>query len=322
MLAHHVIAAWLAIILDKTIGDPRWLPHPVRGFGFVIAKLDSLLNKNEYRRIKGVIAVSIVVVIAFLPAYYLVLFVYQFNELAGLIVETLLIFTTIAEKSLAQAGREVESPLQAGNLALAREKVSWIVGRDTDQLEESEVVRATVETIAENTSDGVTAPLFYAFIGGAPFALLYRAVNTCDSMLGYKNEKYLKFGWSSARLDDLLNLIPSRITGLLMVVSNFIYSKQSMKDCLRILFRDAKRHPSPNSGWCEAAVASLLQVQLGGRNTYKGQISERAKMGEPIDKLQVLHIDLSIMIMKRTVLVFMILLTIGVVWFDMAFTRS
>lgn len=322
VLLHHVLAAWLAILLDKWLGDPRWLPHPVRGFGFIIAKLDYLLNRNHYRNFKGIITWLIIAVIALLPSYYFVQYIYHFNELAGLVVEALLIFTTIAGKSLDQAGREVEMPLKANDIELARENVSWIVGRDTDHLEECEVVRATVETIAENTSDGVTAPLFYAFIGGAPLALLYRAVNTCDSMLGYKNEKYRQFGWASARLDDLFNLIPSRITGLMMIVSNFILLKQSLNDCLRVLTRDAKKHPSPNSGWCEAAMASLLKVQLGGINTYKGQISERARMGDPIVRLGVSHIHSSILIMHRTVLGFMILMTIGAVWIDIAFTWS
>lgn len=314
----QMIAAWLALFLDKWLGDPLWLPHPVKGFGYVIKKLDQYLNRGKFRKIKGLFAWLFIAVIVFIPAYFFIQFIKQMNEILAVIVEAVLIYTTIAEKDLARSGREVAVPLKSGNLPLAREKVGWIVGRDTDKLDEAEVVRATVETISENTSDGVTAPLFYAFLGGAPFALLYRVVNTCDSMLGYKNEKYGQFGWASAKLDDLFNWIPSRITGFLMVFSNIFASSSSLNTCLKMLLRDAKKHPSPNSGWCEAAAAALLQIQLGGRNTYKGVISERAKLGDPINRLQVFHIDLTIKMMKRTVLAFMIVLTIGVVLIDMA----
>lgn len=322
IVIHHAIAAWLALFLDKLLGDPLWLPHPVKGFGFVIARLDQYFNKGSFRKAKGILAWLIIAMLAFYPVYFFVDFIREINEILAIAAEALFIYTTIAEKDLARSGREVAEPLQSGNLLKAREKVGWIVGRDTEQLNEAEVVRATVETIAENTSDGITAPLFYAFLGGAPLALLYRAVNTCDSMLGYKNEKYSHFGWASAKLDDLFNLIPSRITGFLMIFSNIFSAKSPVTECLRILLRDAKKHPSPNSGWCEAAMASLLQVQLGGRNTYKGIVSERARMGDAVHRLQVFHIEEAIKVMKKTVLAFMVLCTIGVVLIDLAFTWS
>ncbi|HHY71662.1 MAG TPA: cobalamin biosynthesis protein CobD [Bacillus bacterium] len=310
----HTIAAWLALFLDKGLGDPRWLPHPVRGFGYVIKKLDHYLNRGNFRKGKGLLAWLIIAVIVFFPAFYFVQLVRQINEIAAIVVEAIFIYTTIAEKDLARAGMAVAVPLREGNLPPAREMVGWIVGRDTDKMDESEVVRATVETIAENTSDGITAPLFWAFLGGAPLALLYRVVNTCDSMLGYKNERYGEFGWASAKIDDLFNLIPSRITGFVMIFSNILFSKSSLSDCLCILLRDAKKHPSPNSGWCEAAMAGLLEIQLGGRNTYKGVVSERARMGEPIHRLAVFHIDEAIVTMKRTVFALMVLFTVGVIF--------
>lgn len=322
ILIQHIVAIWLAYFLDKGLGDPRWLPHPVRGFGLIINKLDHCFNKGSCKKCKGILAWFIIVVIVFLPTYYFVHYLHQVSDILAITVEAILIYTTIAENDLARAGLEVAKPLKSGNLSMAREKVGWIVGRDTDKLDEAEVVRATVETIAENTSDGITAPLFYAFVGGAPLALLYRVVNTCDSMLGYKNEKYHQFGWASAKMDDLFNLIPSRITGFLMVFSSFLSSKRQLKDCLHMMLRDAQRHPSPNSGWCEAAMAGLLQVQLGGRNTYKGVVSERARMGDPIHRLEVFHIDQSITVMKKTVLAFMILFTMGVVLIDMAVAWS
>jgi adenosylcobinamide-phosphate synthase len=195
-----------------------------------------------------------------------------------------------------------------------------IVGRDTEQLDEGEIVRGTVETVAENTSDGVTAPLFWGFIGGAPLAMVYRAINTCDSMVGYKNERYSEFGWASARLDDVINWIPSRLTGFLILLMNKP-KKISRKRAWQILFRDAKRHPSPNSGWLEASVAAILGVQLGGINYYKGQISKRAKMGEPLDPLQKQHIPLTNGIMTRTSVMFLMILWIGGIAIEMALTR-
>ena len=193
--------------------------------------------------------------------------------------------TTIAHKSLKDAALEVYDPLQKEDYQEARLKLSYIVGRDTEQLDESEIVRGTVETVAENTSDGVTAPMFWAWIGGAPFALLYRAINTCDSMVGYKNDKYSEFGWASARMDDVVNWIPSRLTGFIMLLANRP-QKTKVKKTWKILFRDAKKHPSPNSGWCEAAAAAILGVQLGGVNTYKGIVSNRALMGDPLYPLE------------------------------------
>jgi len=238
----------------------------------------------------------------------------------GIAIEAILIWTTIAEKSLKEAALTVYDPLQKGELNEARHKLSYIVGRDTDQLDEQGIVRATIETVAENTSDGVTAPLFYALIGGAPLALLYRAVNTCDSMVGYKNEKYMEFGWASAKLDDLLNLIPSRLTSMCMLFSNRgVHS--SFFQTAKLVLRDAKKHPSPNSGWGEAAVAALLGIQLGGLNFYKGIRSDRAKMGEPYLPVSDQHILQANGILSRTVLAFLLLLWIGGIFIEMAYTR-
>lgn len=185
-----------------------------------------------------------------------------------------------------------------------------IVGRDTDQLDESELTRATVETVAENISDGVTAPLFWALIGGAPLAMVYRAVNTCDSMIGYKNERYYKFGWASARFDDVVNWLPSRMTGFCIIFSSpssFITKKQALHD----VKHEASKHPSPNSGWGEGAVALLLGVQLGGTNYYQGIKSERSLMGQALGPLQKQHILDSISMMKCSVWLFFIILWIG-----------
>ncbi len=303
----HLLALTIAFIIDFLIGDPKWLPHPVCGMGNLIKKFDKWLNKGHHRKLKGLIFLvfylsiitSIVIVILF--------FAYQMNWFVGLLVEGFMISTTIATKSLQDAALLVYVPLIENDFLTARKNLAMIVGRDTESLNEAEIVRGTVETVAENTSDGVTAPLFYAFLGGGVLAILYRAVNTCDSMVGYKNERYLEFGFASAKCDDLLNYLPSRLTAFIMLAVNqsAILTKQA---CLQILLRDARKHPSPNSGWLEAAAASLLGVQLGGRNTYKGIESLRAKLGDPLTPLIKEHIIATNHIMVRTCLGFLLTL--------------
>ncbi|MBB6283270.1 adenosylcobinamide-phosphate synthase CbiB [Geobacillus subterraneus] len=304
----HLVALTLALFLDALFGDPRWLPHPVRGMGALIAYFDRRWNQGSDRRAKGVAAVAAVLAIVYGLSALIVHIGYALSVYIGAAVEAVLIFTAIATKSLAEAAEDVRRPLEAGDLPAARRALSMIVGRDTERLDEAGITRACVETVAENTSDGVTAPLFYAAIGGAPLALLYRAVNTCDSMIGYKNEKYREFGWAAARLDDVLNYIPARLTALVMV---FAYGGRRLRRSLAVLFRDARRHPSPNSGWLEAAMAGLLGVQLGGTNTYGGIVSERPTLGDPDVSLRSVHIRRAVSIMAGTVFTFTLLLWIG-----------
>ncbi|RBW70330.1 adenosylcobinamide-phosphate synthase CbiB [Bacillus taeanensis] len=319
-MTFHLIAIAFAYFLDLIVGDPRWLPHPVRFIGKLISILDHRLNKGRSKKWKGLFLLVIVLLVVYGIGFLLTSTAYKISLFLGIGVETLLIWTTIAGKSLESAALDVYKPLKSNQLIKAREKLSWIVGRDTETLSEQEVVRGTVETVAENTSDGVTAPLFWACIGGAPLALLYRAVNTCDSMVGYKNDRYMQFGWASARVDDLLNIIPSRITGLLMLLS-IQPEVGTRKEALLLMLRDAKKHPSPNSGWGEAATAAMLGIQLGGLNYYKGIPSDRAKMGEPYINLNADHIIYSIQILKRTVLLFIILLWLGGLLFEAAAAR-
>lgn len=319
MMIYHLCAITLAYIIDLIIGDPPTWPHPVKWFGSIISFLEKKWNNGRSRKLKGVFMLMIIMLLVFILSAFIVWVFYQIHPLAGIFIEGVLIATTIAQKSLKAASIEVYDPLEKGDLSGARLKLSYIVGRDTDNLGESEIVRGTVETLAESTSDGITAPLFWAIIGGAPLALVYRAVNTCDSMVGYKNDRFREFGWASAKFDDVLNLIPSRITGFVMLLGNKPL-RFSRKKAWAILFRDAKRHPSPNSGWCEAAVAALLGVQLGGINYYKGVVSNRAKMGEPLVLLQKNHILSANKIVKRTVFIFMLVLWIGGIVIDMADT--
>lgn len=310
MILNHLIALTIAVIIDFFVGDPPHWPHPVKWIGSLIARLEKDWNDGSNKKLMGVMMIITVLVVVGGLTAFIVLVSYFIHPLLGIGIEAVLISTTIAQKSLKEAGLSVFKPLCEGNLAEARLKLSYIVGRDTEHLNESEITRAAVETIAENTSDGITAPLFWALLGGAPLAMMYRAINTCDSMVGYKNEKYQEFGWASARLDDVVNWIPSRLTAYcMMIINQPEYS--SKREVRMIVDQDAKRHPSPNSGWGEATVAALLGVQLGGVNSYKGKISKRATMGKPVVSLEKNHILKTNRIVTKTIPAFLILLWIG-----------
>lgn len=310
IIFYHLLAASLAYLLDLMIGDPKNWPHPVRWMGKMIAFLDKRWNSGHNKRQKGMLMTSSVLLTVVLVTAVTVYGAYSLHTGVGVVWEAFVIFTAIAQKSLKEAALEVYDPLSKGDLAEARAKLSYIVGRDTETLDEGEIVRGTVETVAENTSDGVTAPLFWGAVGGAPLAIAYRAINTCDSMVGYRNERYGQFGWASAKLDDLVNFIPSRLTALMMLLS-MKAEVGSFKKGLKITLRDAPEHPSPNSGWCEAAAAAILGIQLGGINYYKGLVSDRAKMGDPLVTLRPIHIKQSITLMQRSSLSFLLLLWLG-----------
>lgn len=283
----------LAFLLDLTIGDPRGIPHPVIIIGKGIDRAENYLRRLAEPllglRVCGVILAMIIVGITYFATWGLLYLAWQWNQWLGFVVTVWLLSTTLAVKCLYQAAEEIYQLLFKGQLEMARQKVGWIVGRDTDRLDEPEIVRATVETVAENIVDGITAPLFYAFVGGLPLAMAYKAVNTLDSMVGYKNEKYMQFGWFSARLDDIANYIPARITGILLFAAAAVSGKDAGR-AFRTWRRDAGEHPSPNSGIPESLVAGALGIRLGGLNFYGGRESFRAYMGEPLTKLERKHI--------------------------------
>ncbi|MCA1027946.1 adenosylcobinamide-phosphate synthase CbiB [Cytobacillus kochii] len=317
MMIEHLIALTVAVVIDRFIGDPPQWPHPVKWMGSLIGFLRKKWNIGEHRKWKGVAMLTTVLLIVLVISISIVVIAYAVHPIVGILFEAVLIATTIAQKSLKEAAIEVYEPLKKEQLSEARQKLSYIVGRDTDELDEAEIVRGTVETVAENTSDGITAPLFFALIGGAPFALVYRAINTCDSMVGYKNEKYIDFGWASAKLDDVVNWVPSRLTAFCMLLVNkprFIQRKESFQ----LVMSDAKKHPSPNSGWGEAAVAYLLGVQLGGKNTYEGHVSYRATMGEANMPLSRNHIVEANTIITKTIPLYLFILWLGGVLIAMA----
>ncbi|MEO2214671.1 adenosylcobinamide-phosphate synthase CbiB [Paenibacillus amylolyticus] len=278
--------AWiiiLAYLLDRCIGDPRWIPHPVIGMGKGISALEHVI-RSRVRTDSGLKRAGVLfpIVIAggsFAITWGLVYVLGLIHPVIAAAAEVVLIATTIASKGLKDAGMEVYRHLKQQDWPAARRSLGMIVGRDTGHLDEPEVVRGTVETVAENIVDAIVSPLFYALIGGAPLAMAYRAVNTLDSMVGYKNDKYLHLGWASARLDDVANWIPARLTAVLLIVGAW-GMKMDAKGAARMVARDARLHPSPNSGFPESAVAGALGIRLGGHNVYHGVASFRAYMGE------------------------------------------
>ena len=287
----------LAILLDLLLGDPRWLPHPVQGIGWLAQRSEAPLRRLiTNQRLAGVVAVVWVVGSTVLIGLGLLKAATLLHPLAGDLLVILLLYTCFATRSLHDHALAVYRPLKAGNLVEARQRVSWLVGRDTAELDEGEVTRAAVESVAENTVDGCTAPLLFACLGGPLGALAYKAISTLDSTFGYKNERYLQFGWASARLDDLANLITSRLTALLTVVAARLLSLRA-GNAWRIFRRDRHNHPSPNGGQIESAVAGALGVQLGGVNSYFGQPSRRPYMGDPLQPLQAGHILQAVQLM-------------------------
>ena len=290
----------IAVLADFLIGDPRSKWHPVVLIGKLIASLEKTLRRQGdsalRQRLTGALLVVLVLGVVYSIVYDLMHFLATVHPYVSALGGALLLSFAITPRSLAEAGSEIKEYLLSGNLTAARAKVGWIVGRDTDRLDEGEVTRATVETIAENIVDGIISPLFYAAIGGVPLAFLYRAVNTLDSMVGYKNAKYRHFGMVAARVDDAFNYIPARLTGILIIVAAALLSYDA-KGAWQAIRRDAAKHPSPNSGIPESAVAGALGIRLGGLNYYGGVASFRAYMGEQKHLLASRHIRQTIQIM-------------------------
>uniref|UniRef100_A0A831XFG0 Cobalamin biosynthesis protein CobD n=1 Tax=Geobacter metallireducens TaxID=28232 RepID=A0A831XFG0_GEOME len=270
-----------AVLLDLLLGDPRRLPHPVVAIGRLITALEKPLRRlvaNE--RLGGVFLLLLTVGVTYGIAWGVVRGAEVIHPAAGVVVSALLGWTSLAARSLHGESKLVADALLRGDLPEARRFLSRIVGRDTADLPEQEIWRGAVETVAENSSDGVIAPLLFLMVGGAPLALAYKAVNTLDSMVGYRNERYLRFGWASARFDDLANLVPARLTGLLMALAAPLVGLSGI-NAWRIMLRDGRNHSSPNSGIPEAAAAGALGVRLGGTNFYFGKPVAKPTIGDP-----------------------------------------
>lgn len=302
-----------AFLLDQAVGDPRSLPHPVILIGKAIAALEAKLNQGTPRqkKAKGVFMALAVICGSYLVPWFILKLLEPFPYV-HFVLETLLIAAALAGKSLLDAGRSVLGPLEAGKLEQARLALSGFVSRDTRGLSEGEVVRGTVETLAENFVDGILSPLCYAALGGAPLVWALKAVSTLDSMVGYCNQRYQDFGWFSARADDWANYIPARLAVPLLLVAGRLQG-MDVKRAFQVWRRDAHKHPSPNGGNPESIVAGLLGVQLGGINVYDGKASLRATMGDPLYPLAAKHIRKTVSLVRlASWLSFVSLIIVGV----------
>lgn len=278
----------IGLVLDFIIGDPNNPFHPVRIIGSLGIKLENITRRVfKNLKISGFVTWLGVILITFLVNSLIVRLAFSISNIFGIIIEGILLYFCISSKRLKVEGLKVIKVLESGDIEGARKQLSYIVGRDTKVLDEEGIIRAVIETVAENTSDGIIAPLLFGALGGAPLAMTYKAVNTCDSMFGYKNDKYIDFGFVPAKMDDLFNYIPARITGYLVIFAAFILGLD-YKNSYRIYKRDRYNHTSPNSAHPESAVAGALGIRLGGANYYFGKIVEKPTIG---DKNKVIEIS-------------------------------
>lgn len=289
-MLYHTIALTAGFLLDLIIGDPRWLYHPVCLIGNLIAVLEKWIRRTFPKTEKGellggFLEVLLVCLFSFGIPWIILGILYRHLPWAGLVLETFWCCQLLATKSLKDESMKVSDRLTKGTIEEARYAVSMIVGRDTAQLTEEGVTKAAVETVAENGSDGVIAPMLYMALGGVPLMFLYKGINTMDSMLGYKNDNYLYFGRCAAKLDDAANYIPARISGWLMVAAAFLTGMDG-KNAAKIYKRDRRNHASPNSAQTEAAMAGALRIQLAGNAYYFGKLYEKPTIGDKLRQVE------------------------------------
>lgn len=297
-MCYHIFAFIAGFVLDLLIGDPHFIPHPVRLIGSLISFLDKRLNGDagynssekklnliKYKR--GMLLAFTVIFATFAISVIIIVAAYSINLYAGVIAEAVMTWQILATKCLRVESMRVYDALRTDGVDAGRRAVSMIVGRDTSVLDAAGVTRAAVETIAENTSDGVIAPMLYTAIGGPVLGFVYKAVNTMDSMLGYKNDKYMYFGRFAARLDDVVNFIPARISAYLMIAAAFIGGRQfDGKNAYRIFKRDRFNHASPNSAQTESVCAGALRVQLAGDAVYFGKLVKKKYIGDGLREIE------------------------------------
>lgn len=293
----------IGFLIDCILGDPYNFPHPIRLIGNMIIRLEKKMFRIFPEKLyKGGLIMSLIVLFmsSAVPLVLLII-CYKINIIFGIIIESIMIYYIIAPRCLKDESMKVYKALEKNDIEKARQAVSMIVGRDTDVLDEEGIIKASVETVAENTSDGVTAPLFYIMIGGAVLGFFYKSANTMDSMVGYKNDKYKNFGRFPAKFDDLLNFIPSRLTALLMIVSAYIL-KLDGKNAFRIWKRDRRKHASPNSAQTEAVCAGALNIRLAGDAYYFGKLHKKQYIGDNIRPVETNDIRLANKLMYCTTL--------------------
>ena len=261
-------------MLDSLLGDPRWLPHLIVLFGNFISTGDKALNKGQSKFIKGLVLTLVLVASAYFLTYLLLEWLMILNPILSDVAAIVILFYCLANRTLIKEGQAVFNVLKEEGLEAGRKRLSWIVGRDTSHLNEQQIRTATLETLSENLSDGVIAPLFYYFILGVPGAAAYKMINTLDSMIGYKSDRYRAFGKFAAKLDDVANFIPARITAIMMLLVTRRHKG------LKFVFREGNKHSSPNAGYPEAALAYILNCQFGGPNYYHGKLVEKPYIGD------------------------------------------
>lgn len=282
---------YIAYILDLILGDPYRIPHPVQIIGKLIGFLEKRLINLPNKRFYGGVLNILVLITTFIVCYFLQKIVF---------IEIYLMYTIFSTRCLANEGNKVYKILKEDNIIKARKELSYLVSRDTENLQKEDIIRSTMETISENTVDGVIAPMLFMFIGGLPLAMVYKAINTMDSMLGYKNEKYKDFGYFSAKIDDFANFIPARITGGILIPISCFFLGYDFKSSFMIFFRDRHNHSSPNSAHSEAAVAGALGVQFGGKTTYFGKEYKKPTIGDKKKEFQEEDIKKNIKILYVT----------------------
>lgn len=301
-MKYHIIAFGFGFLLDLLLGDPYWLPHPIRLIGSLITKTEKCLRSNtkeegqqEKQQIEqnkkelwqGVVMVLIVLGVTLVTVMLILLLAYRVHPYIGVMVETIMTYQILATKCLKVESMKVYQCLKYQTLEEARKAVSMIVGRDTQCLNAEGVAKAAIETVAENTSDGVIAPMLYTALGGPILGFLYKAVNTMDSMIGYKNDKYLYFGRAAAKLDDVVNYLPARISAYLMIAASFLAGKDfSGKQAFRIYKRDNRNHASPNSAQTESVCAGALGIQLAGDASYFGKVVKKPFIGDALRQVE------------------------------------
>nr|WP_010242983.1 adenosylcobinamide-phosphate synthase CbiB [Acetivibrio cellulolyticus] len=320
-IMYNFIDIIIAFIIDLMVGDPYWMPHPVRYIGWVIKKTESILRRivqkghpehmGRNERITGGILTIVTVSATFLPVFFLLKIAYFINPILFHILNIYFIYSAFATKCLAIEANKVYSSLAGGDLHESRRRLSMLVGRQTEHLNKKEIVRGVVETTAENTVDGIISPMFYAIIGsffglGAPLVWIFKAISTMDSMVGYMNEKYINFGKISARTDDAANYLPARLSGVIIPTAAFLLGLDYIKSFV-IMIRDRHNHKSPNCAWPEAAFAGAMGIKIGGSNVYFGQLVEKPTIGDSVKEISEDDILKAIRLMYTTAVISLVL---------------
>lgn len=311
-MLHSSVIILMAFGLDCLLGDPYHFPHPIRLIGNLIRSMEERSRphfpdspKGQY--LAGLCSAVVVVLASFGGAWGLLRLGASLHPMLGDLLAVILCYQILSPRCLRDESDKVYRALLSGDITASRRAISMIVGRDTASLDPSQIAKAAVETVAENTCDGVIAPLFYMALGGAPLAMAYKAINTLDSMIGYKNEKYLYFGRFAAKLDDIANFIPARLSALLMIVAAYLTGLNGGNAC-KIYLRDRKNHSSPNSAQTESVCAGALGIQLAGDAYYFGKLHPKPTIGDPLRPIEAQDIRRSHLLMYGTTLLMLLLI--------------